>query len=424
MKRLCAMLMAVCILFSLVACKEDEAVQSETTLPGQGSTKADEPVLDETKYPALPIETTAINQDIQKESANPADSLVAVSLTPQQETHCNDKGDKLFTYFYQNILIHMPDAPDTATVISDYFLEKKAEADTYANTVRKKAQWDGWDQDQNWSPYTFELKYAPTRLDTKLLSFSGEYLADTGDARPDSSLTSVTFSAEDGSVLTLSDILTGDEMADVLCTMLLEKLAEQDAKKVNYLKNYTEIVQQKFDLSDEGDENWYFTDTGITFYFSPNEIADDKTGPIDVEFSYTQLRGIIKKELMPKEPPTYSPFSVNAARKDQIQTNQFNQVLTVTCDENGDGVSLFAGATLYNVSVKMGHWTLTNKFVDDKVLLAANRLTEKDLLLIYAQIPDVLPNLRLSASCGDGQTRSYYVFQSGKDGSIILIDQV
>lgn len=424
MKRFYAMLMVVCILFSLVGCKQDTVIQTETTLPRQGSAGTDETILNETKHSALPIESTAINQDTPREPIRPIDSLVAVTLTPQKETRCNDKEETLFTYFYQNILIHMPDAPDAATAISDYFLEKKAEADAHASEVRKKAEWDGWDQDKSWSPYTFELKYTPTRLDTKLLSFSGEYIADTGDVRPDSSLTSVTFSGTDGSILTLSDILTGEEMADVLCTMVLETLAQQDTKKSTYFKNYTEIVRDRFDLSGERVENWYFTDTGITFYFSPNEIADGKAGPIYVEYSYEQLRGIIKKELTPKAPATHSPFSVNAARKDQIQTNQFDQILTVTCDENGEGVSLFAGSTLYNVSVKMGHWTLANQFVDDKTLVAANRLTEKDLLLIYTHIPDAVPNLRLSANCGDSQTRSYYIFQSSKDGSIILIDKL
>ncbi len=423
MKRLCVVFLVLCLLFSLAGCRQGDTSKEETLLPTQTNSKAGESTPSNTSCSMTPIETAAVARDATGKSAEPTIPFVSAGLTPQAEIAKNDEGVQLFTYSYQNILIHMPDSPEIATAISDYFWEKKTESDATAADIKDQAELHYSDDNENWKPYSYELKYKPTRIDTKLLSFSGERITTAGEEFSESLLTSVTFSGENGTILNLSDILTGKEMANVLCTMVQNILAERNKTESIYFEDYVQTVQQQFDLNGEETGNWYFTNNGLTFYFLPNDIANSELGPVYVEFTYTQLQGIIKEEFMPEDFPQCSAFSFNAARKDQIQTENFDQIVTVTCDAGGEGVSLFAGATLYNVSVQMGHWTPANRFVDDKVLIAANRLTEKDLLLIYTYIPDVLPNLRLSADCGDGQTRSYYIFQSGKDGSILLINE-
>lgn len=427
MKQFGILFLVFCLLFSLCACKQKDSPLKETTEATHGSNETGESVPSiENAYPVLPAESDHPDTQISKEVAVPVEPLVAVSLTPKADTSSSEDGTKLFTYSYQNVTIYMPDFPDAAAAISNYFVDRKLEADAAAGDLSSTAEQDRQQAEDDWSAYTFDLKYTPMRLDHKVLSFLEERVSWSGDAHPETSLSAVAFSSEDGSVLELSDILTGEEMAQVLCTMVLDTLAKRDTSTNEsvYFENYTNIVKQNFELGGEMAKNWYLTDTGIVFYFSPDEIADSEIGPINVEFTYSQLRGIIKEDFVPKVLPQCSAFSFNAARKEQIQQENFDQVMTVTCDENGQGVSLFAGTTLYDVSVQKGHWTPTNKFVDDSVLFAANRLTEKDLLLINTYIPDAMPDLQLTANCGNGEERSYYIFQSGKDGSILLIDQI
>jgi len=114
-------------------------------------------------------------------------------------------------------------------------------------------------------------------------------------------------------------------------------------------------------------------------------------------------------------------FSINAARGSQIDPSEFAQVFPVTIDAEGEEISLFSGTTLYDVRLTLGSW-VNEQFLDTYTVFAANHLTSEDLLLVHAYIPDTQPNLKIAIRTSEEDHRTYYISQSGEDGSILLLD--
>ena len=54
--------------------------------------------------------------------------------------------------------------------------------------------------------------------------------------------------------------------------------------------------------------------------------------------------------------------------------------------------------------------------------MALNRLDEGAGVAITAILPDVMTNLMVTYTAEDGTTAEYGIFQSGKDGSVFLLE--
>ncbi|MBQ9263917.1 MAG: hypothetical protein IJ189_06845 [Clostridia bacterium] len=65
----------------------------------------------------------------------------------------------------------------------------------------------------------------------------------------------------------------------------------------------------------------------------------------------------------------------------------------------------------------------TFKPLSAQTLYAADRLSSGDNLNMYCFIPDVLPNLRIRCLNADGAEESWYISQSGRDGSLLLLSE-
>lgn len=426
MKRWLIGLLCALTLTSLWGCKRTQKEpQPSETAPATG------PAVQNSE-PTSPMQTQeATTPSSETEPTVPAPveeepSLVALTLDTYRENDEAKDGAILFSFLYQDAVVSMPDNADAAEKINQFLADLHDAAATYAQEPRSWAQ-ENYTKGNDWTAHYYETTFQPARLDEKIISLFGTAVEFTGGMHPETTLISYNFNSKTGKQLSLGDILTTDDMAQALYLKVLDKLEEfasSQSKSADLIfsEGYLDTVQEHFNLSHDSSESWYFTNKGICFYFSPYEIAPYAVGPIQVELSFEDLSGILQEDFYPLAPNFVDSFSINAAKENLVQTDSFDHVHSIPVDTEGESVALFTGSLVYNVRLVGGSWVDENNFQEEITYFAANWLDARDLLLIRTMIPDTMPNLRVSMQIGDAEYRTYFIGQSGEDGSILLLE--
>ncbi len=418
--------LCVLALTSLWGCKrtQQEPQPSESTAATGPAVQSSEPSL-----PTQTQEATTPSSETEPSVPAPVEdepSLVALTLDTYREKDEAKDGTQLFTFLYQDGVVFMPDNGEAAEKINQFLADLHDVAATYAQGPRSLAI-ENYTNENDWAAYYYETTFQTARVDEKIISLSGNAVEFTGGMHPETTLISYNFNAETGEHLSLGDILTTGDMAQALYLKVMDKLEEfasSQSKSADLIfsEGYLDTVQEHFNLSHDSSESWYFTGEGISFYFSPYEIAPYAVGPIQVELTYKDLTGILKEDFYPQKLVFGDSFSINAAKEDLVQTDSFDHVHSIPVDPEGESVALFTGSMVYNIRLVGGSWTDESNFQVETTYFAANRLDAKDLLLIRTMIPDTMPNLCVSMQTGDAEYRTYFIGQSGEDGSILLLE--
>ena len=93
-----------------------------------------------------------------------------------------------------------------------------------------------------------------------------------------------------------------------------------------------------------------------------------------------------------------------------IDPETVNILDTITVDPDMQSVILSAEETVYNVRI----------YTAERTLWQRNYLTTGEGVEVISSIPDVLPNIGVYYQLADGTEVTRGIYQSGKDGSIIL----
>ena len=260
-----------------------------------------------------------------------------------------------------------------------------------------------------------ELSYycAPsvTRCDTRVLSVVFDVSQDVGGIHADSTRTSRSYNADNGSLLTLADIAKNEEQLKTFIKNYVIGLAAGD----DYKEGGVSILFDDFestisDLVDAG-ANWYFSDGGLVFYANPYDIAPYSRGVLTFEIPYSALEEFIDEGFMPVEYQGDNGMLL-ADDGDKLDRSSLNILGTVTVDEDGQSVVLSAEETVYNVKI----------YTSGRMLWQRNYLTTGEGVEIKSFIPDAQPNIAVSYELADGTEIVRGIFQSGDDGSILLVD--
>lgn len=260
-----------------------------------------------------------------------------------------------------------------------------------------------------------ELSYycAPsvTRCDTRVLSVVFDVSQDVGGIHADSTRTSRSYNADDGSLLTIADIAKNEEQLKTFIKNYVIGLAAGD----DYKEGGVSILFDDFestisDLVDAG-ANWYFSDNGLVFYANPYDIAPYSRGVLTFEIPYSALAEFIDESFMPVEYEGDNGMLL-ADDGDKLDRSSLNILGTVTVDEDGQSVVLSAEETVYNVKI----------YTSGRMLWQRNYLTTGEGVEVKSFIPDAQPNIAVSYELADGTEIVRGIFQSGKDGSILLVD--
>ena len=250
-----------------------------------------------------------------------------------------------------------------------------------------------------------------TRCDTRVLSAVFDVLQDIGGIHADSTRTSRSYNADNGSLLTLSDIAKNEEQLKTFIKNYVIGLAAGD----DYKEGGVSILFDDFestinDLVDAG-ANWYFSDGGLVFYANPYDIAPYSRGVLLFEIPYSALEEFIDEGFMPVEYEGENGMLL-ADDGDKLDRSSLNILGTVTVDEDGQSVVLSAEETVYNVKI----------YTSGRMLWQRNYLTTGEGVEVKSFIPDAQPSIAVSYELADGTEIVRGIFQSGKDGSILLVD--
>lgn len=273
MKKWICLLLAGCLALSLMGCRRKNKTPTSQTDP---------------------INTT---QGTNNNQANEKIDLIAVCVPATTEDTVADDGTVLFQYTYQHMSLVL-DKPDVADKIILDFLNRVDSTKDSAAATETSAK-SAYIANQNWTPYLYHITYSPMRIDHKVLSLFGNNVVYTGTTHPERTCVSASYDIQTGDVLTLASIMKKDAAVKSFCDLVLAGLAEMAEGDYLY-ENYKDTVRHRFEADPAYDENWYFTQTGLCFYFAPYEIAPYASGVISVEIPYEKLTTLVHEAYQPE----------------------------------------------------------------------------------------------------------------------------
>ncbi len=301
-------------------------------------------------------------------------TMVAVSVPATTETVKAKDGTTLFEYTYQHIslVLHKPTVADK--IIVD-FLGRVDSTKANAESAKLSAQ-AAYNGSSNWVPYLCHVTYSPTRVDHKVLSLFGNNVIYTGGKHPDWTCTSANYDISTGDVLTLSSILAQGATTDTLHTLTLESL--RNLSEGDYLyEDYANTVNQRFTADPKTDEAWYFTQTGLCFYFAPYEIAPYASGVVTVEIPYEKLTGLLKSEYLPAK-RAETQGSVTLSSFANIDFEQFQNIAELVTDNVSEMFMAYTEGNVQDVRI-----LVADKY-NSYTVFAVYNLSASDGIMIQA----------------------------------------
>lgn len=394
MKKIIGILLCVFLTLSMAACQ----------LPDDSS-------IQETPTPTVPSTNAGTEED------TPLHTFYGLSVPSNVQFLYHDEVTVLFEYVYQHIQMQIADQNVSEKITLD-FLTRVDNTRANADIIAQQAE-SNYTGSATWSPYKYHILYSPTRVDQSIISLFGTRTTYTGGLHPDQSCSAVTYDAANGENLTLGSILNHVDNKKDICNLVLNKLEKVDYQ-YSLFEGYEDVVTERFQLDESTDEAFYFTNTGLCFYFAPYELAPFSSGIITVEIPYNELPGILNDAYFPDEyqPSTGTLIAVDA---ETVDTTMFNQLMDVTLDPYGEQVLFYSDKTVRNLTVTCGNWTPDGLyFLPEHVIFRATGVSADKAVSIRMTIPEALPNLMVSYDTVNG-TNSFYISRSGLDNSIILL---
>ena len=312
MKRLLSLLLALTMIFAIFGCKKAEKAETKSTEAETQTDPTAAPVIDE-------------NIEIQQRP------MVSVATPTVTEVTTAEDGTEIFCYTYPSLNIVFQDAAIAEKVVNNH-RERLNTHLTYAEDIRKSAVND-YKSSDNFTAYLYSVSYSPMRIDMSVLSIFGNCTTYSGGVHPTHSAFGLNYDMVNGEVLTLGSILKHTDQEDSLKSLLISEL---DAiAEERHLSGYKDYVNSRFEEDVSFDEDWYFSTTGLCFFFSPYEIAPYSEGTIIVEIPYDKLSGVLADEYFPGERVPYHG-TVEEIPFDDATVTDFTQISELVLQPGGD----------------------------------------------------------------------------------------
>ena len=371
MKKIIAALLCINLLLLFSGCfTEMPQPTAETTLPTHPTE-------------TIPPESTEETQPLIIEDI-PLQAFSAPIVTYE---HRASDGATLFSYSFQNISLILED-PQIADAIVIDLLNYIDYENAVVQSILSDAK-DAYSGQKDWSAYTYSTLFSPERFDQSILSLYGVQVMYNGSPRPTTSHLSVTYDLLSGRPLALTDILENNFSADDLSQCITNALGSLADQGMLY-SDYAYVVSELFSTN-RPVENWYFSDSGLCFYFAPYEIAPYSAGTIIAEVPYEALTGILLDAYFPEEHIHY-PGTLFAQSFQDADTSRFQRFAELILSEDAAEYLLYTDGCLRNVRIEIGVWMDDSSFLPQATIFAADALSDRDGLMIQfeAEMPQDL----------------------------------
>ncbi len=345
--------------------------------------------------------------------SDPVAALAAISLPIVEKEFTADDGTVIFTYASQDLVLTLSNAEIAKKVQTD--LANRMEAKSTENPDELFAAADlQYTGQETWTPFFYKNLYSPTRVDNKVLSLYGlESHNRYGKAYTNGN--SATYDLVSGQILTLQNVLSEESgSADRLQKVLLQLMNEQK-EALGLDEDFEGTVKETFPSLLLQDDHWFFTDSGLSIFFSPSTVAGDSVGIVTVPIPYSQLNGILRDTYFPEDAPILEGDVqlLDFADADFTHLTAFCELFASTSEDISllQTTGLITGITVEQGGLVYGH------YVTDSLIFHANRLTDTDgLMLRLPRDSEVLWTLRFSMG---GKAYAYDLGYS-EDGALIL----
>ena len=265
--------------------------------------------------------------------------------------------------------------------------------------------------------FSMERDAFVSRADERVISFTYSDYTYTGGVHGYAGLSGVNYDAVTGRELRLSDLADDPDAFLKECADRLRETS-RDAEHIGYIDAYYPGYEEALaGLLRDG--LWYFTDQGLTVVANPYEIAPYAFGRMEFTLPYEWLRLRMKEEYLPPE------TEADGELRGEIADEPGECLYTADVDTDGQGACVVftaEGAVKDLRIVRAVYYEYGGSFGEAGDVLCVSRLEDGDRLCVRTWIPDVMPNLMLKYTDGSGQRREYLISQSGRDGSLVLMD--
>lgn len=397
MKRIAVAIMLSTLLLTIAGCKNNDIENVASTSTSASNVTVDT-TTQETENTITPIKQIP---------------MISVTMPVVKHSTTADDNTVIFNHIYQNMVLITQDPEVADKVIIDFL--NQTDMENSAVSIQKQAEidYEGPIKNTDWYPYLSQLTYRPTRIDQGIISLFGSYVSYTGGAHSDKVGQSLTYDLVTGHQLSLKDIFAESVNSEYICNLVLQALSSKDG----LYKDYEAIVKTRFNDAFWDDDDWYFTNTGLCFFFSTYEIASYASGTITAEIPYDALIDVIKNEYFPSEREN-ARGAIEISQFNENSLRQFTQFSEVVLEEGTDKILLHSENGVYDVRIEYGSWSADGKtFTPEYTVFASYALTPTDAIMVEFPLSESLPNLRLSYT-SDEETVSYFITAS--NGTVTL----
>ena len=137
------------------------------------------------------------------------------------------------------------------------------------------------------------------------------------------------------------------------------------------------------------------------------------------------LAGVLALSLMACGESAKAPElgSMSVAYAEDVNESDYDKIAEGAADKTDVAIALYTdGKSAQSVMVESGTLDESGtEFAPEKAIFGSDLVGPDTLVLLQVPYFETLPNLRLTYTGAEG-TVHYYITQSGKDGSLVLVD--
>ena len=319
--------------------------------------------------------------------------LLAVSVPATTERIAHENGTELFSFTSQHMQLIIPNAVVAEKVVLN-FLNRVDAARTDAESIISAAKYD-YSDEAEWNPYHAQLIFSPTRIDHGVLSLFGIQNSYSGGSHSIQSYTAVNYDLMTGDILTPGSIMHADASTEDFIQLINEKL-ESYVDEYNLFDNYQQGVQYRLSGDENLYEDFFFTETGLNFFFSPYEIAPYSAGCITIEIPYNELPGLIYDGYFPEERELIEG-KMCASAFDITNPGDFDNMAEVNLAVGERVFAVYPEGCVENVRMYVSG---DNMIMPEYTVFAAFEMSNKDAVVINLK-EDMVDRVRVSYSSGN-----------------------
>ena len=370
MKKTLSLILALSLMLSLAAC--GSAASVKTSSPEEEEVVALETEAEETAVPdteaAAETEETAVPDTEAAETETAADEVVAaesirplnIETTGSYETL--ETGDERWDWINYEVPSLDAEAAGTYPALNSAL-------ETYAKSLTDTMKQDGEDIVSGLKEYETEealfseAKLTIQRADSALVSLLCQRGSYMGGAHPNMWYETASFSPETGEKVDIQSVVNDPDALPALLAEEVEKVIDKEQLIVDSVED---VVKDEMDPAQEDyDLKYTLGYDGITFWFSPYELAAYAAGPVVIKLPFSEYPDLVRAEFM-ETPENYF-----------IPVNETEQVLLPSGDAYfswylGEGED-YEDRDLHLVTSSEWHLNLAE---GDKDMLAASSETD------------------------------------------------